>query len=35
MCLEDEVYVQKVIKYQLVYFFTVEIAYGITGLWEV
>ena len=35
MCLEDEVYVQKVIKYQQVVFLTTEIAYGITGGWEV
>lgn len=35
MCLEDEVYVQKVIKYQLVSFLTIEIAYGITEGWEV
>lgn len=35
MCLEDEVYVQKVIKYQQLAFLTTEIAYGITGGWEV
>lgn len=34
MCTEDEVYVQKVIKYQLVSFLTIEIAYGITEGWE-